>query len=339
MLLSKHTKTIFVKMNIENLLKNKKCQISENWSKNYIENPITSVAVFADCQFADSDSRYADILIPNSKNKNQIEITYVLRDYLGSLKCLGEFLDFVQRYHGNIDQSIKDNNNNQKADLEVSSNWVDLKSIIIRSKNYSEIQNAENLKLPKIESIINLGDFIDGRIRDKNNPESVLRTAIKSISDKIINPQLLHCVGNHELYCLESNQINQIYFPEKSEKFQKLSDTYAYVTELKSNPSIKIIHLDNFDLSKLRPQTHSNFSLANQFLQEKMDQFHGSNLDFFMGNGQSSDEEGQNQQMSDSILDYNNMVKDFYHNDSRISAFDQRTGNFTNVKPFSRYVH
>ena len=205
------------------------------------ETPKTSIAIFADVQYADSDTKQYGV--------------YFTRNYRKSADCLKKMVDYCDVYSG------------------------------------SSSQDSENLDTnhPKIESFINLGDFMDRKCitaeKDFKRRDAAFEKLSGILSSSKYFKQPLHCIGNHEYENFSVSEMKEKFFggnflssanskgteptlPNPSLDF--LDRSLAYKTNLISNPRIKVIHIDNFDISLQRENDdYEKYSQAYDILNSK----------------------------------------------------------------------
>ena len=207
------------------------------------ETPKTSVVIFADVQYADSDTKQYGV--------------YFTRNYRKSADCLQKMVDYCDVYSGASSQ---------------------------------DSENSTSPSHPKIESFINLGDFMDRKCITNSQDFPRRDAAFKKLSGILSSSkyfkQPLHCIGNHEYENFSVSEMKEKFFggnflssqaadsegrptsPNPSLDF--LDRSLAYKTNLISNPRIKVIHIDNFDISLQRENDdYEKYSQAYDILNSK----------------------------------------------------------------------
>jgi len=238
--------------------------------------PISAIGIIADVQYADVDDGW------NFKKTAK-------RCFRKTADCLEEAIETFDEY------------SERKQLSKICSDYVD-------STLYEPKLCRENN--PKISTILELGDLTDGRCTKKGQKENIPDEAEKSIEKllKIMTnskyaDQQLHCCGNHEFYNFSREQLRNYYYKESSTtaNINFFKDTFAYITALKDNSRIKIIHLDSYDISQIgRPNLDNRQIKAENILKNRnpnvgdynsATNLHGDDMRFVAYTGTTSKEQ------------------------------------------------
>ena len=197
--------------------------------------PNLSIGIFADIQYADVEDGWN---FPKTKK----------RCYRKAKDCLFELMETFNFYSSsNLEKFSKPINPFPEKTKTVQ---------VLNEKFKSDFEKTIISNSRPIQTIFQLGDLIDNKCsvkgKEENNFPGEGKKSIEMLL-KIIeadketeNRQFFHCSGNHEFYNITREDLANKYYYQKKNLF---SDTLAFIEPLKEDPSIKIIHLDSYDIS------------------------------------------------------------------------------------------
>lgn len=244
-------------------------------------HPLTSIGIFADVQYADQDDGW------NYRKTTQ-------RKYRKTATCLKDLIQTFDNYN-NLDIQKLLNQNSLPEKLAIQH---DIPSYIAADRSVNSTS--------RIETVLNLGDLIDGACGRTEKPFKNSHESIEMLLNVTENAKsfshVLHSNGNHEHYNFKRSELYDYFHkqhvtsshPDSTQDphfFKILPDTLAFSTAVRSNPRIKILHFDTYDISLGgRHKNHEKWKLADQILTEnnpnyQKDKTRGNDPTGLIGNG------------------------------------------------------
>lgn len=115
---------------------------------------------------------------------------------------------------------------------------------------------------PPISFILQLGDFLDGFTRDtKEGPQGAWEVLDSTVQE--VGCDLHHCLGNHELYCMDREGWRPR-FPHVKAQGGETSSSFYY--SFSPHPHLVFINLDCYDISIMAPSNEVNAQCATRFM-------------------------------------------------------------------------
>jgi manganese-dependent ADP-ribose/CDP-alcohol diphosphatase len=105
----------------------------------------------------------------------------------------------------------------------------------------------------QVDFVLQLGDLVDGHCRS-NSPHTILTDLLNEMSTLTPTP-FVHCLGNHELYCLPRNHLASL--------FSVCPEWYYTYSP---HPKWKVIVIDPFEICCMDPKTTDE---AHQYLSSR----------------------------------------------------------------------